>query len=153
MQDDKHYAEKADYISEHCIDLAELTENISQHANPSNHDKTIAFHNPCTLQHGQKINGSIENTLKQAGYSLVDVQDSHLCCGSAGAYSLLEEELSSKLLTNKITNLEENQPDIIATANIGCLMHIQSGTSTPRQTLDRIINIESIPLIEVHRWK
>ena len=131
MQDDKKYAEKAQYISDHCIDLAELTDEISVQTTSKNKDKKVAFHNPCTLQHGQKINDKIEKILKQAGYCLVDSKDPHLCCGSAGAYSLLEEELSSKLLEQKVANLEEGHPDIIATANIGCLMHIQSGTNIP----------------------
>ncbi len=130
MQADSTYTEKANFISERCRDLSEITSEIK--ANTCNlKNKTVAFHSPCTLQHGQKILGNIENKLKEAGYELVAIRDSHLCCGSAGSYSLLETELSNKLLQNKITNLEENQPDIIATANIGCLMHLSSGTKKP----------------------
>ena len=131
MQDDIEYAEKASYISKHCIDLSELATELTPTKPSSNHQHTVAFHSPCTLQHGQQINNEIENVLKVHGYKLVEVQDSHLCCGSAGTYSLLEPELSSQLLVNKVSNLEKNQPDIIATANIGCLIHLQSGTDIP----------------------
>ncbi len=130
MQDDKNYANKADFITERCRDASELANEIT----PSNTDtksKTVAFHSPCTLQHGQNITGVIEAKLQSAGYTLVEYRDSHLCCGSAGSYSLLEDKLSNELLNNKITCLEENHPDIIATANIGCLMHLQSGTDIP----------------------
>lgn len=133
MQDDSGYAEKAKFISDHCIDLSELASALKpkQPVASSNNNKTIAFHSPCTLQHGQKIKGQIEEKLLQAGYHLADVQDSHICCGSAGTYSLLESEMSSKLLKNKVISLEKNQPDLIVTANIGCLMHLQSGTDVP----------------------
>lgn len=130
MQDDNDYAEKAKFISEHCIDLSELACELKP-KNSSGTNKTIAFHSPCTLQHGQKINGKIEEKLTQAGYKLVEVQDPHLCCGSAGTYSLLENDLSSQLLENKVANLEKHQPDMIVTANIGCLMHLQTGTKIP----------------------
>ena len=134
MQDDHDYADKAKFISEHCIDLSELADELKPKASPkisSATHKTIAFHSPCTLQHGQNISGKIEEKLLRAGYNLVEVQDSHLCCGSAGTYSLLESDLSSQLLENKVSNLEKHQPDMIVTANIGCLMHLQSGTKIP----------------------
>jgi glycolate oxidase iron-sulfur subunit len=83
------------------------------------------------LQHGQKLNGVVENILTRAGFDLVPVQDSHLCCGSAGSYSLLQPDISQQLLAKKIEQLNIHQPQKIATANIGCLMHLQSGTSTP----------------------
>ncbi|MEM7400827.1 MAG: glycolate oxidase subunit GlcF [Pseudomonadota bacterium] len=130
LQDDPEYNQKAKYISDHCIDLSEITSSIATKISDK-HGKTVAFHSPCTLQHGQKINGRIEKKLREAGYTLVEVQDSHLCCGSAGTYSLLEKELSAQLLTNKVHHLEKNQPDFIATANIGCLLHLQSGTDIP----------------------
>lgn len=130
MQDDPMYAKQAQFVVDRTRDLAELDTEIKP--NPTSHAKhSIAFHNPCSLQHGQKINGSIEDKLKQLGHTLVEVQDMHICCGSAGSYSLLETELSSQLLTNKVKHLEANQPDLIVTANIGCLLHIQSATDIP----------------------
>ena len=127
MQDDSNYANKAKLVSERCLDLVELAPelNIEKTNSP---DKIIAFHSPCTLQHGQKIKDGIENKLIEAGFELVDVHNSHICCGSAGSYSLLEPELSTQLLDNKVADLERNQPDIIVTANIGCLMHLQSAS-------------------------
>ncbi len=130
MHADDLYANKAKFISERCKDLTEFIPEIKP-ITKKTQVKTVAFHSPCTLQHGQKITGVIENKLEQAGYTLLDSKDSHLCCGSAGSYSLLEGDLSNELLRHKIASLEENSPDIIATANIGCLMHLQSGTDTP----------------------
>jgi glycolate oxidase iron-sulfur subunit len=130
MQDDSAYTEKAKFISERCIDLSQLASELSANT-PTSPNKTIAFHSPCSLQHGQQINGEIEKKLSQAGYQLAEVKESHICCGSAGSYSLLESKMSSQLLENKLSHLEEHQPDMIVTANIGCLMHLQSGTKIP----------------------
>ena len=89
----------------------------------------VAFHSPCSLQHGLKISGMVEAILVSAGFELTMVPDSHLCCGSAGTYSILEPELSQRLLKDKVAALESEKPSMVATANIGCLTHIQSGTS------------------------
>ena len=98
---------------------------------PDDLPKTIAFHPPCTLQHGQKIRGVTEKILAAAGFELQPVLDVHLCCGSAGTYSILQPELSKQLRKNKLENLEASGPQAIATANIGCLTHLQAGTATP----------------------
>ena len=89
-----------------------------------------AFHPPCTLQHGQQIKGAVERLLAGWGVSLTPVADSHLCCGSAGTYSVLQPELSRQLRDRKLANLLEGQPQQILSANIGCLTHLQSGTTT-----------------------
>jgi len=89
----------------------------------------VAFHTPCSLQHGLKINGVVETILLAAGFDLTLVPDAHLCCGSAGTYSILEPELSQRLLRNKVVALESGAPSLVATANIGCLIHIQSATA------------------------
>lgn len=91
----------------------------------------IAFQAPCTLQHGQKLQGKVEAFLTQLGYRLVPVPDAHLCCGSAGTYSIFQKSLSSQLKENKLKALHSADPRLIVTANIGCLMHLQSGTDTP----------------------
>ena len=91
----------------------------------------LAFHSPCTLQHGLKIRGVIEGLLAAAGYELVPVADGHLCCGSAGTYSLLQPELSRRLRDNKLAALMAGSPLVIATANIGCLTHLQAGSVLP----------------------
>ncbi len=138
MQDDPSYAEKAKYVSDHCLDLSEIAPSI--HTNTDDKKQSIAFHSPCTLQHGQKITGVIEDALRKAGYSLHEVEDSHICCGSAGSYSLLEKELSTQLLKNKVHHLEKNQPDLIVTANIGCLVQLQSGTDIPVKHWIELLN-------------
>ena len=91
----------------------------------------LAFHSPCTLQHGLQIRGSIEVLLQAAGYELTPVADSHLCCGSAGTYSVLQPELANKLRANKLAALNAGGPALAATANIGCLTHLQAGSTLP----------------------
>ncbi|OIR03850.1 lactate utilization protein A [mine drainage metagenome] len=91
----------------------------------------LAFHAPCTLQHGQGIRGVVEGLLAAAGYQLTMVPDSHLCCGSAGTYSVLQPELALRLRDNKLAALTSGRPELIVTANIGCLAHLQAGTALP----------------------
>jgi glycolate oxidase iron-sulfur subunit len=91
----------------------------------------VAYHPPCTLQHGQQIRGKVEGLLRSLGVDVQLCADSHLCCGSAGTYSVLQPELSYRLRDNKLNNLQAMRPDMIVSANIGCLTHLQSGTPTP----------------------
>jgi glycolate oxidase iron-sulfur subunit len=93
----------------------------------------IAFHPPCSLQHGMKIRGQVEEVLQALGYSLLPVADVHMCCGSAGTYSVLQPKLAGELKANKLRALEASRPNVIATANIGCMTHLESGTRTPVQ--------------------
>ena len=93
--------------------------------------RRVAFHAPCTLQHGQQIKGAVEAVLTRLGFELTQVADAHLCCGSAGTYSLLQPELSSRLRDNKVAALTAGEPEIIATANIGCQMHLTEGAGRP----------------------
>ena len=132
LKHDKHYADKARKVSELARDISEVLadENFSA-ARTKQAGVKVAFHSPCTLQHGQQITGLVENILAKAGFTLTNVEDSHLCCGSAGTYSILQAELSQQLLTNKLTALQSEQPDIIVTANIGCQMHIASKAEVP----------------------
>ncbi len=134
LKDDAEYAEKAAHISSLTRDLSEIITaeqaNLNGLISPAQRNK-IAFHAPCTLQHGQKIVGVIESLLTKAGFELTPVTDSHLCCGSAGTYSILQPELAGRLRSNKLDALNQGAPHIIATANIGCLTHLQSGTGVP----------------------
>jgi glycolate oxidase iron-sulfur subunit len=91
----------------------------------------VAFHSPCTLQHGQRLVGNVEEILEAIGLELTPVADPHLCCGSAGTYSILQPELAAELKTNKLAALEAGAPDIIATANIGCLVHLAGAATRP----------------------
>lgn len=91
----------------------------------------MAYHPPCTLQHGQQVRGKVEQVLRAVGVDVRLCADSHLCCGSAGTYSILQPALSQQLRDNKVANLEACEPEMIVSANIGCLSHLQSGTETP----------------------
>lgn len=136
LQHDAIYAEKSATISALTKDISEILyaelENIAQLIKKQTQggEKTkLSFHSPCTLQHGQQIRGTVEKILIAAGFDLTIVPDAHLCCGSAGTYSILQPDLSQQLLKNKVTALESGKPEQIATANIGCLMHLQGGTT------------------------
>ncbi|MGR9101421.1 MAG: glycolate oxidase subunit GlcF [Gammaproteobacteria bacterium] len=123
------YAEKAARISEMTRDIAEILYHENLDVLRRDTGRKVAFHCPCTLQHGQKLSGMVESILTEAGYELLPVADAHLCCGSAGVYSLLQPALSERLLAAKIIALESSCPDVIATANIGCMAHLQTGTA------------------------
>lgn len=91
----------------------------------------LAFHSPCTLQHGLKLKGGVERILRDLGYALAPVADAHLCCGSAGTYSILQPALSQQLKSNKLAALQAGGPVVIASANVGCITHLQGGTTVP----------------------
>lgn len=133
LEADSEYKDKAAKVVALVKDLSEIlsTEDLGQFKREDRSAQRIAFHNPCTLQHGQKIIGKVEQLLEKVGYQIVTVKNAHLCCGSAGTYSILQPKLSQQLLSNKIKGLEGNGPDFIATANIGCLLHLQTATRTP----------------------
>jgi glycolate oxidase iron-sulfur subunit len=134
LVDDTAYAEKAATISALCRDPAEVLaverEPILGLLEKGERGK-LAFHSPCTLQHGLKIRGVIEEFLLAAGYALTPVAEAHLCCGSAGTYSILQPTLSKQLRHNKLAALNAGSPQLIATANIGCLTHLQAGSVLP----------------------
>ncbi len=140
LASDPAYAAKAERVTELTRDLSEIIDDESDRiqqklaAAPAlerGEKPRIAFHSPCSLQHGQQIRGKVETMLQACGYELTEIPDAHLCCGSAGTYSILQETLSQRLLKNKVTALESGQPIGIATANIGCLTHIRGGTNLP----------------------
>jgi glycolate oxidase iron-sulfur subunit len=130
LHENPDYAQKARRISALCKDLAEIIAAEDYSKLVTTTPKTVSWHPPCTLQHGQKITGVVEKILKDCGYQLNPIKDVHLCCGSAGTYSILQPELSAQLGNNKIANLEVNHPELIVTANIGCQMHLQERSKT-----------------------
>jgi len=139
LQHDANYAGKARVVSELAKDISEIVhlelEKLSSklltrlQSNPSN--TKLAFHSPCTLQHGMRIRGVVEQVLRSVGFELTNVPDAHLCCGSAGTYSILQPQLSQQLLINKLVALQSEKPEQIATANIGCLMHLRGQATLP----------------------
>jgi len=129
LTQDAGYREKAARISELTLDLCEVL-------TPAMLDRVaargkVAFQSPCTLQHGQQLRGKVEALLQAAGYQLSAVNDAHLCCGSAGTYSLLHPPIAEELRARKLEALGAGGPDVIATANIGCLSHLQAASRTP----------------------
>ena len=142
LKDDPAYAERASRISALAADISQvLTANVDglrqalaaapQPPPASGAAVRVAFQAPCSLQHALKLQGTVEPLLLAAGFTLTPVGDGQRCCGSAGTYSLLQPELSTQLLRAKVTALEAAKPDVIATANIGCLAHIRTGTALP----------------------
>ncbi len=144
FRNDPLYADRARQISHLTRDISEILlkelEGTQEERRLSlqslglrsgEHPPRIAFHAPCTLQHGQKLKGVVEQLLSAAGAQLTPVPEAHLCCGSAGTYSLLQPELSQRLQVNKLKALNSGKPEMILTANIGCLTHLAAGTSTP----------------------
>jgi glycolate oxidase iron-sulfur subunit len=129
---DALYAEKAARVAAIARDLSELVHAEDRTPLASlGAGRRVAFHSPCTLQHGQRITGVVESILARAGFQLAAVRDAHLCCGAAGAYSVLQPTLSRRLRSDKLGALEEQAPELIATANIGCYMHLESGARVP----------------------
>jgi glycolate oxidase iron-sulfur subunit len=138
LREDPAYAHKAERIASLAKDISEVIAAeraglVKLLAPPASNaaPRKVAFHAPCSLQHGLKIGGVVEPILRDLGFDLTMVPDAHLCCGSAGTYSILQSELSGRLLENKVRALESGAPDLIATANIGCLAHIGSAASRP----------------------
>jgi glycolate oxidase iron-sulfur subunit len=126
---DANYRGKAERVSELARDLCEV---IRPEDLPRREKRgRIAFQSPCSLQHGQQIRGKVEALLERVGYELTPVRDAHLCCGSAGTYSLLQPEIAVELRARKLAALGEGAPQAIATANIGCLAHLAAATATP----------------------
>ncbi len=131
---DPAYAAKAGRISMLTRDLSEILPEFEEQLAPHLRGKIgerIAFHPPCTLQHGQQIRGKVEGVLRAAGVDVVLCADSHLCCGSAGTYSVLHPQIAHELRDRKLANLEATGARQIVSANIGCMTHLQSGTDTP----------------------
>jgi glycolate oxidase iron-sulfur subunit len=138
LRDDTAYAGKAARVSDLFRDISQVVAQelerpgaVPDLGSRPRGGQRVAFHSPCTLQHGLKLRGIIEPLLERAGYRLTAVADGHLCCGSAGTYSLLQPAISRQLKANKLTALQADAPDVIATANIGCLMQLASGTDRP----------------------
>ena len=135
LAQDAAYAAKARRISELTLDLSEVMPafeaELLDKLRGKVVDKRVAWHPPCTLQHGQKIRGKVESLLRAIGVDVQLCADSHLCCGSAGTYSVLHPELSYALRDQKLANLNATDAEMIVSANIGCITHLQSGTATP----------------------
>ncbi|NVF13198.1 glycolate oxidase subunit GlcF [Vreelandella maris] len=131
LKDDPEYAVKAQKVSTLAKDIVEILRDEPLEALNVKGSKRLAFHCPCTLQHAQKLNGAVEGVLTKLGFSLTPVQDAHLCCGSAGTYSITQPEIATQLRDNKLNALEAGNPEMIVTANIGCQTHLAGANRTP----------------------
>jgi len=135
FRSDNDFKKKAKKISELTKDITEyLDENVKLNfINNKEINKTyrIAYHSPCSMQHGQKIHEIPKNLIKKTGNKVLDIPEGHICCGSAGTYNLLQSDIAKKLLKNKISNIDKVQPQIITTGNIGCITQIANATKIP----------------------
>ena len=138
LHDDPVYAAKAQRVSELTRDLSELLPALVEALKPrvsaaaAQAAGVQAFHPPCTLQHGQQLRGGVETHMAALGFTVqVASTEAHLCCGSAGTYSVLNPKIAYELRDRKLGNLQALQPKGICSANIGCITHLQSGTDTP----------------------
>ena len=132
LRHDPDYAEKARRVTELTRDPVQLLADHAERLEPAEGTpQRIAFHTPCTLQHAMKLNGRVDALLSRVGFELTPVADPHICCGSAGTYSVLQPTLAKRLRRQKLDNLEAGGPEMIATANIGCLTHLAEGAGVP----------------------
>ena len=148
LKDDPAYADKAAHISALARDLSEwlpeLATALQGRVNPP--AGMLAFHPPCTLQHGQKLRGGVEAHLGALGFQVqVARTEAHLCCGSAGTYSVLQPELAYPLRDRKLGHLQALVPEAILSANIGCITHLQSGTATPVKHWVEVLDAALLP--------
>ncbi|HZC96508.1 MAG TPA: glycolate oxidase subunit GlcF [Bradyrhizobium sp.] len=131
LREDRDFAGPAARISALAKDITEYLGGIDLHPSSQNSDVTIAYHSACSLQHGQKITLLPKELLSKSGFVVKDVPESHLCCGSAGTYNILQPDIANRLRDRKVANIATVKPDMIATGNIGCMVQIAGGTSVP----------------------
>jgi glycolate oxidase iron-sulfur subunit len=131
FRDEPAYAEKAARVSAMAKDIVEYALSVGLAAPVRETDLVVAYHSACSMQHGQQIRTEPKTLLKQAGFTVKDVPEGHICCGSAGTYNLLQPEIAEHLRARKVANIERIRPDVIATGNIGCITQIGKGTGIP----------------------
>eukprot|EP01037_Dinobryon_pediforme_P018278 gene18278-18539_t len=130
LRDDAAFAERAAKVSALAMDLTEFMATLDLPAQPSK-NIVVAYHSACSMQHGQKITTLPKTLLSQAGFTVKDVPEGHICCGSAGTYNILQPEIANQLRARKVKNIERIKPQVIAAGNIGCLTQIAKGTGIP----------------------
>jgi glycolate oxidase iron-sulfur subunit len=128
---DAEYAEKARVISAMTRDVSELMTEIGLKPPVIETGQRVAYHSACSLQHGQGVRRQPQDLLKAAGFDVTAIPESHICCGSAGTYNILQPEIAAQLCDRKVANIESTGPNIIAAGNIGCITQIATGTSIP----------------------
>ena len=131
FREDAAYAEKAARVSAITRDITEYLTGLEPMAPVRETDLVVAYQSACSMQHGQQIRTEPKALLKRAGFTVKDVPEGHICCGSSGTYNLLQPEIAVQLRARKVANIERTRPDVIATGNIGCMTQIQKGTTIP----------------------
>jgi glycolate oxidase iron-sulfur subunit len=132
FRDNKELKKKAKKISELTKDISEfLDKDIKLDFKKNEKTYKIAYHSPCSMQHGQKVHQQPINLIEKTGNVVLNIPEGHLCCGSAGTYNILQQKIAQTLLKNKVENIEKIEPDFISTGNIGCMSQISSGTNIP----------------------
>jgi glycolate oxidase iron-sulfur subunit len=131
LREDRDFARQAARISALAKDITEYVGGIDLQAPQQRSELVIAYHSACSLQHGQKITQAPKELLSKNGFVVKDVPESHLCCGSAGTYNILQPDIASRLRDRKVANIATVKPDMIAAGNIGCMVQIAGGTSVP----------------------
>jgi len=132
FRDDQNYKVKAKTISKLTKDVTEyLSESLKLNIKKKNKKYKIAYHSACSMQHGQNIHSQPLELLSKTENDIMEIPESHLCCGSAGTYNILQPKIATELLKNKVKNIESTNPEIISTGNIGCITQISNGTNIP----------------------
>jgi glycolate oxidase iron-sulfur subunit len=132
LRQDRDFAARAAKVSRLAKDITEYVSGLDLPPPAQRHDDiVVAYHSACSLQHGQKITQLPKELLSKNGFVVKDVPESHLCCGSAGTYNILQPDIANKLRDRKVANIAMVKPDMIAAGNIGCMVQIASGTSVP----------------------
>ena len=131
LREDRDYAEQAAKVSGLARDITEYVASLDLPAPQGRSDLVVAYHSACSLQHGQKITALPKDLLSKNGFVVKDVPESHLCCGSAGTYNILQPDIANRLRDRKVANIASVKPDMIAAGNIGCMVQIAGGTSVP----------------------
>ena len=131
LEHDPNYAEKARKVTELTKDISEILAEEDLSVLSIKENKSTAYHCPCTLQHAQQLHGGVEAILEKVGVPLAKTKDPHLCCGSAGTYSILQAKTSQQLLDNKLEALTVDNPEQIVTSNVGCQMHLETKANVP----------------------
>ncbi len=141
FRDDENMKKKSKKISELSKDISEfLSENLKLNFTKNEKKLKIAYHSACSMQHGQKVHNQPIDLLKKTGNQIVEIPEGHLCCGSAGTYNILHQDIAQKLLKDKVSNIDKVKPDFISTGNIGCITQIASGTNIPILHTVEVIN-------------
>jgi glycolate oxidase iron-sulfur subunit len=131
LRDEEGYAERAATISNLTRDIAEYLSDHDLGPPKRWSSLRVAYHSACSMQHGQRITDEPKELLRKAGYTVLDVPEGHICCGSAGTYNILQPELAGQLRERKVANIQSTRPDLIAAGNIGCISQIGGGTDLP----------------------